>query len=116
MTQKVPKKQHAEKVEAVHAEAEPVLDTPAETAPLTEEEPPLTDAERAEAAELVPQPESPKVELRAATRYCVTAGGRAWWQGQCIQFRTGEEFTSETWDELNVARFRECGVTIEQIQ
>ena len=111
MSQKVPKKQHETKVEAVHDMPEEFETPPAVTLPI---EPPLTDAERAEATELVPQPEP--IVLREPERYRVTAGGRAWWQGQCIKFQTGEEFTSETWDELNVSRFRECGVTIERIK
>ncbi len=107
--QKVPKKQHSEKVEAVldAAPSEEVVP------PAPPEEPELTDAEREEAAAHVPK--VPTAELKSPARYRVTAGGRAWWQGQCIKFTTGEEFTSETWDELNIARFRECGVTIEQI-
>lgn len=115
MTQKVPKKRHDEKVDAIHLEEAPEEAPAAATLPA--EEPPLTDEERAEAAPLVPQPTTPpQVELREAIRYRVTAGGRAWCQGQLIRFQTGEEFTSETWEERFIAGFRECGVTIEQIK
>jgi hypothetical protein len=49
------------------------------------------------------------------TRYRVLAGGRAWYRGQQIRFNTGDEFTAETWDPHAIAGFRECGVTIEQL-
>lgn len=72
--------------------------------------PELTDAERLEASKELPLPPSPPVP----PTYLVRKGGRAWYRGQQIKFRDGEVFTSETWDELAVEGFRECGVTIER--
>ena len=93
----------------MHAEA-PELPVVASVEP---QEPQLTDAERAEAASAVPQMIA---EQRELPRYRVIAGGRAWYRGQQIRFTTGEEFTAETWDEIAITGFRECGVTIEPIQ
>jgi hypothetical protein len=113
---KIPKPKAATKVEAVRQDVPeaPEGETTGVGAPL-EEDPPLTDAERAEAASEVPKPDAPKVELRQPPRFRVTAGGYAWFNGQQIKFTTGEEFTTETWEELLVERFRECGVGIEKL-
>jgi hypothetical protein len=105
---KVPKRQHAEKVDV-----EPNVPTVVEAAPPPPEEDPLTDAERAEAAPEVPTVVVPPVALPT---YKVVAGGRAWYRGQQIKFTAGETFTAETWDELAISGFRECGVTIERVQ
>lgn len=105
---KVPKKQQADKV-ATSSEPELVTDTPA-----VEPDPePLTADERA-AAEALPPPVvlPPPAAVR---RFKVAAGGRAWYRGQQIRFQTGEEFTAETWDDLAIQGFRECGVTIEEL-
>lgn len=109
---KVPKRQTADKVEAVRPDEPDELEA-APSPPA--EEPELTDEERAAAASEAPKPEAPKVEPRKPTRFRVTSGGRAWFDGQQIKFTTGEEFTTETWDERLIDRFRECGVGIEKL-
>jgi hypothetical protein len=110
---KVPKKQHADKVEAVHPDMpEPALEATPIEAPV---EPALTEAERAEATELVAREQPAPPPPRVLPRYRVVAGGRAWYRGQQIRFLTGDEFTAETWDPHAIEGFRACGVTIEQV-
>jgi hypothetical protein len=109
---KVGKTHKGEKVpagpETPHAEQDATEDV---TAPAAEDESALTAKERAEAAPELPPVELP--ELKIPPTYLVRKGGRAWYRGQQIKFNDGEVFTSETWDELAIAGFRECGVTIE---
>jgi len=116
---KVAKPKTAEKVSVATGEAPepdaPVLPGdddfgPPVAAGAPEKAPELTEAERLEASRELPLPPPPPVP----PTYLVRKGGRAWYRGQQIKFRDGEVFTSETWDELAVDGFRECGVTIER--